>query len=74
MTVPPLYGWEFILVGLLFLVVLAVLFFVLSASGRNVSERAELHAWLDARSQSTRVVPGHPLTADAETTEVPGHR
>jgi hypothetical protein len=50
MTVPPLFGWEFIVVVLLLLVAFAVLFFVLSAAGRNVSERAEWQAWLDARS------------------------
>jgi hypothetical protein len=60
MTVPPLFGWEFILVGLLLLVVLAVAFFVLSAAGRNVSERAELQAWLDARSRGR----GQPATDD----------
>jgi hypothetical protein len=59
MTVPPLFGWEFILAGLLLLVALAVVFFVLSAAGRNVSERAELQAWLDGRSQ------GRGETADA---------
>jgi uncharacterized membrane protein YkvI len=54
MTVPPLFGWEFIVVVLLVLVVLAVAFVVLAAAGRNVSERAELQAWLDARSQGGR--------------------
>jgi hypothetical protein len=54
MTVPPLFGWEFIVVVLLLLVVLAVAFVVLAAAGRNVSERAELQAWLDARSQGSR--------------------
>jgi hypothetical protein len=55
MTVPPLFGWEFIAVVLLLLVALAVAFFVIAAAGRNVSERAELQAWLDARSQGSRV-------------------
>ena len=50
MTVPPLFGWEVIMVVLLLLVALAVTFFVLSATGRNKSERRELQAWLDARS------------------------
>jgi hypothetical protein len=82
MTVPPLFGWEFILVGLLLLVALAVTFFVLSAAGRNVSERAELQAWLEARSQGRGETatddPGDaPSTAaragsiDPRSTEVP---
>ncbi|MET0764738.1 MAG: hypothetical protein ABWY29_07715 [Blastococcus sp.] len=49
MTVPPLFGWEVIVVVLLLFVALAVTFFVLSATGRNTSERRELQAWLDAR-------------------------
>ena len=53
MTVPPLFGWEFIVVVLLLLIALAVVFFVLAAAGRNVSERAELQAWLDARSHGS---------------------
>jgi hypothetical protein len=62
MTVPLLFGWELIAVVLLVLVVLAVVFFVTAASGRNVSERAELQAWLDARSSryDEPVAPGHP--------------
>lgn len=61
MTVPPLFGWEFIVVVLLLLVVLAVAFFVLAAAGRNVSERVELRAWLDARSNGSgdRAGAGH---------------
>ena len=50
MTVPPLFGWEVIAVALLLFAALAVTFFVLSAVGRNTSERRELQAWLDARS------------------------
>ena len=54
MTVPLLFGWEFIVVVLLVLVALAVAFFLMSAAGRNVSERAEMQAWLDARSNRRR--------------------
>jgi hypothetical protein len=72
MTVPPLFGWEFILAGLLLLVALAVAFFVLSAAGRNVSERAELQAWLDARSRARgEPATDDPLDADPRSTEVP---
>ena len=42
------------MVVLLLLVALAVTFFVLSATGRNKSERRELQAWLDARSYEGR--------------------
>ena len=70
MTVPPLFGWEFIVVVLLVLVALAVAFFVLAAAGRNESERAELQAWLDARSHGSR----QPATdsSDAAPTDVNG--
>ena len=54
MTVPLLFGWEFIVVVLLVLVALAVAFFLMAAAGRNVSERAELQALLDARSSGGR--------------------
>jgi hypothetical protein len=50
LTVPILFGWELIVVVLVLLVGLAVAFFVMAAAGRNVSERAEMQAWLDARS------------------------
>jgi hypothetical protein len=59
MTVPLLFGWEFIAVVLLLVVVLAVAFFVLSATGRNVSERAEMQAWLEARSKGRREPASH---------------
>jgi NADH:ubiquinone oxidoreductase subunit 3 (subunit A) len=70
MTVPPLFGWELITVVLLLFVALAVTFFVLSATGRNKSERRELQAWLDARSYGS----GEPATdlSDASTT-LSGH-
>ena len=58
MTVPPLFGWEVIVVVLLLFVAVAATFFVLSAAGRNKSERRELQAWLDARSYGS----GEPAT------------
>ena len=51
MTVPPLFGWENILVLLLLLVVLVVTFFVLTAAGPADSERQEWQRFLDARSR-----------------------
>ena len=50
MTVPFLFGWEHVMTALLLVIALAVVFFVLAAAGRNVSEQAEFQAWLDARS------------------------
>jgi hypothetical protein len=61
MTVPPLFGWEFIAVVLVLVVAVAVAFFVLAASGRNVSERAEMQAWLEARSNGRRSPVADPL-------------
>jgi uncharacterized membrane protein len=57
MTVPPLFGWEFIAVVLLVVVAVAVAFFLMAAAGRNVSERAEMQAWLEARSSGRRQEP-----------------
>jgi hypothetical protein len=86
MTVPPLFGWEFIVVVLLLLVAVAVAFFVLSAAGRNESERAELQAWLEARSHGSRApatdpreepsTPSRPsrfVSTDSTGNEAPGH-
>jgi hypothetical protein len=66
MTVPPLFGWEFIAVVLLLLVAVAVVFFVTAASGRNVSERAELQAWLAARSARAPGLDEGPGRQDAD--------
>ena len=58
MTVPPLFGWEVILTGLLVLIVVAVAFLLLSATGTGRDERSDWVAWLDARSRSR----GEPAT------------
>ena len=50
MTVPFLFGWEHIVTAVLLVIALAALFLVLTAAGRNVSERAEFQALLAARS------------------------
>lgn len=50
MTVPPLFGWETIIAVLVLLIVVAVAFFALSATGRAPSGRSEFQAWLEARS------------------------
>jgi hypothetical protein len=51
MTVPPLFGWENILVLLLLLIVLVVAFFVITATGPAKSEREDWQQFLDARSR-----------------------
>ena len=53
MTVPPLYGWEAILVLLLLVALAAVVFFFVTASGSNANQRSEWQAFLAARSTTT---------------------
>ncbi|MCW2699652.1 MAG: hypothetical protein JWQ45_1187 [Blastococcus sp.] len=50
LTVPPLFGWEVIVTGLVLLVLLAAVVFLLLMSGRAASGRAEWQAFLDGRS------------------------
>ncbi|MFP5370741.1 MAG: hypothetical protein ACLGI3_08340 [Actinomycetes bacterium] len=50
MTVPPLHGWENIVVVLVVLVVVAVAVGVLLSLGRAQTGRSEWQAWLDGRS------------------------
>jgi len=54
MTVPPLFGWQFLLFLLLVMVVVAVAFFVITASGTATSERSDWQRFLDARSSRPR--------------------
>jgi hypothetical protein len=49
MTVPPLFGWENILIVLITLIVVAVAYFVASAAGTGADSRSEWQAGLDAR-------------------------
>ncbi len=51
MTVPPLFGWENILLILIVLVAVAVAFFVATAAGTDADGRSEWQAGLDARSR-----------------------
>ena len=60
MTVPPLFGWENILILLILLVAVAVAFFVASATGADPDGRSEWQAGLDARSRD-RVDPAADL-------------
>ena len=50
MTVPPLYGWENIVVVLVVLVVAAVAAGVVLSVGKAETGRSEWQAWLDGRS------------------------
>jgi hypothetical protein len=54
LTVPPLFGWEHILTGLTVLVVVAVVFLLVAASGMAENERSDWRAGLDARSRARR--------------------
>lgn len=54
MTVPPLFGWENILVILILLIAVAVAYFVASAVGTGDGGRSEWQAGLDARSARSR--------------------
>jgi hypothetical protein len=78
MTVPPLFGWETIVAVLLLLLVVAVAFFLASATGRAPSGQSEFQAWLDARSNRHREFPepvpgdGAPLPARTKD-DAPNH-
>ncbi|MGY1792414.1 hypothetical protein ACI796_00370 [Geodermatophilus sp. SYSU D00525] len=50
MTVPPLFGWEYIVGGLLLLVAVVVVLAVVGAARAGAGGRSEWQAWLDARS------------------------
>jgi threonine/homoserine/homoserine lactone efflux protein len=64
LSVPPLDGWQGIVVALVVVVVVAVVFLVLLAVGAMRAGRTgspEWQAWLDARSRSRDDGPGPPL-------------
>ncbi|MGY1625214.1 hypothetical protein ACI789_23665 [Geodermatophilus sp. SYSU D00965] len=50
MTVPPLFGWEHVLVAVVVVVVLAVAALAVLAAGTAESGRSEWQAWLAGRS------------------------
>ncbi|MGY1643846.1 hypothetical protein ACI782_22285 [Geodermatophilus sp. SYSU D00703] len=54
MTVPPLFGWEHVLVVVAVVVVLALAALVVLAAGTAASGRSEWQAWLDGRSGPRR--------------------
>ncbi|WP_448628619.1 hypothetical protein [Geodermatophilus sp. URMC 64] len=57
MTVPPLFGWETILTGLLLLIAVAVVALVVVAARAGASGRSEWQAALDARSRRWDAAP-----------------
>jgi NO-binding membrane sensor protein with MHYT domain len=52
MTVPPLFGWEVILVALVVVVAVAVAFVAFGAMRAGRSDRSEWQAWLENRSSA----------------------
>ena len=67
MTVPPLFGWELILVGLLVVVLAGLVGLVLLAVGRAGSERDEWQAFLESRSARRRDQSADTSTSTAAT-------
>jgi cytochrome oxidase assembly protein ShyY1 len=57
MTVPPLFGWESILLVVLLVAAVAVVFLVASALGTGADHRAEWRAGLTARSRERTEPP-----------------
>lgn len=61
LTVPLLHGWGVLLVLLGLVIVIAVCFFLVSASSPSDSRSAEWRSWLDARSRTGNLADGaHP--------------
>jgi hypothetical protein len=67
MTVPPLFGWEHILIALVLVVGAALVGFVLLAVGRAGSGRDEWQAFLDGRSARRRDQSAETSTSTAAT-------
>jgi hypothetical protein len=59
MTVPPLFGWEHIVLVLALMAVVGMAFLLHSVARGSVHERADWQSWLDARSRR----PGAPESA-----------
>jgi hypothetical protein len=69
MTVPPLFGWEHIVLVLGLMAVVGLAFLLHSVLRGSVHERADWQTWLEARS--TR--PGMPAGAVREPAVEPIH-
>jgi hypothetical protein len=50
MTVPPLFGWEHIVLVLALMAVVGLAFLLHSVARGSVHERADWQSWLEARS------------------------
>jgi len=62
MTVPPLFGWENIVLVLVLMAVVGAAFLLHSVARGSVHERADWQSWLEARSSR----PSVPDEADRE--------
>jgi len=67
MTVPPLFGWEHILIALVVIVGAGLVGLALLAAGRAGSERDEWQAFLAARSAPRRDQSADTSTSTAAT-------
>jgi len=67
MTVPPLFGWEHILIALVVIVGAGLVARALLAAGRAGSERDEWQAFLAARSAPRRDQSADTSTSTAAT-------
>jgi hypothetical protein len=69
MTVPPLFGWEHILIALALIALAGVTALVLLAAGKAASSRNDWQAWLDGRSarasERSAVVVDHEPSSDS---------
>ena len=64
MTVPPLFGWEFLLTVVVVVAVVAAVVLVQGLLRAGGTERAEWQAWLESRS-GRRPTPGRAPADDA---------
>lgn len=64
LTVPPLDGWEGLVLGLLAAVVIGVAFLLVDALGTDRSSSAEWQEWLDGRSRSRSIGSDEPVPSD----------
>jgi hypothetical protein len=66
MTVPPWFGWEYIVVVLALVALVAAAWLVIAAARGPVNERSEWQAWLAARSSRGVYSAQNPQDPPAE--------
>jgi hypothetical protein len=66
MTVPPLFGWEHVLIAMVLVVLAAAVGLALLAAGKGRSARNEWQAWLDGRSAPRGHEPYHQAEPDVD--------